>query len=117
MVGQVDADGVPTLVLPVAGQDWKAIIDTGFNGDLELPDRLRGSVNPRLTGLSLSQLASGQAVVEELYDVDFPFDGRTILAEATFAPGAEILVGTHLLLDYRLEVHFPNRTVLVERVV
>ena len=35
IVGTVSADGVPTITLSVAGQDWPAVIDTGFNGDLE----------------------------------------------------------------------------------
>ncbi len=48
--------------------------------------------------------------------MDFPFDGQTLEAEATFAPGAEILVGTHLLRQYRLEINFVSQTVLLERV-
>lgn len=35
---------------------------------------------------------------------------------ATFAPGREILVGTRLLRDYRLEIDFVARTLLLERV-
>ena len=41
------------------------------------------------------------------YQIDFPFDGRTIIAEATFVAGTEILVGTHILLEYRLDINFP----------
>ena len=44
--GMVSANGVPTITLSIASQDWLATIDTGFNGDLELPEplrRLRGS--------------------------------------------------------------------------
>lgn len=37
MTGTVTDDGVPIIMLPVAGQMWPGIIDTGFNGDLELP--------------------------------------------------------------------------------
>ncbi len=36
--GAVSADGVPTIALSIAGQDWTAILDTGFSGDLELPE-------------------------------------------------------------------------------
>src|SRR5262245_38548062 len=117
MQGQVDTDGLPSLLLNVAGQDWKAILDTGFNGDLELPDPLRASVNPGLSGQSVSELAGGQTVVEELYLVDFPFDGQTIRAEATFSTATEILLGMHLLASYRLEIHFPIGTVQLERIV
>ena len=117
ITGTVNADGSPEIALTVAGQTWPAIIDTGFNGDLELPDRLRASVNARFASRSLSLLASGQSIMEDFYEVDFPFDGQTVVAEATFAPGGEILVGTHLLRAYRLEVHFPNQTVQLDRAI
>ena len=39
--GIVSEDGVPVIELDVGGQRWQAIIDTGFNGELELPERLR----------------------------------------------------------------------------
>jgi predicted aspartyl protease len=103
-------------MLVVAGQPWRAIIDTGFNGDLELPDSFRFSVHPRYRGRTQSILAGGQAVVEDYYQVDFPFDGEAVLAEATFVPGNEILIGTQLLQRHRLEINFPAGTVLLERI-
>jgi hypothetical protein len=33
ILGTVSADGVPMVALSLAGRDWSAIIDTGFNGD------------------------------------------------------------------------------------
>src|SRR5437879_4662012 len=95
------------LALAVAGQSWPAIIDTGFNGDLELPQSLRAHVNARVKGRYRSLLAGGQSMVEDTYRVDFPFDGQTLVAEATFVAGGEILIGTHLLRKYRLEINFP----------
>jgi predicted aspartyl protease len=116
LTGTVTDNGVPVVMLQVSEQTWAGIIDTGFNGDLELPDGLRFSVNARFIGRASSSLASGQTIEEDVYLVDFPFDGRTVQAEATFAPGSEILVGTQLLQSYRLEIHFPDQTVLLERV-
>jgi len=115
IVGRVDADGIPVLDLVVAGQTWRAILDTGFNGDLELPDALRAFVNPQFRGQTASILAGGQSILEDYYQIDFPFDGQTVVAEATFVPGNEILVGTRLLQAYRLEISFPAGTVLLER--
>jgi predicted aspartyl protease len=112
--GSVSADGVPTVNLLVAGQSWSAIIDTGFNGDLELPDALRPFVNARFIGRVLSLLAGGQTLPEDCYLVDFPFDGQTLLAEATFVPSTEILLGTHLLRNHKVEINFPAATVRVE---
>lgn len=115
MTGSVNPFGEPFLNLEIAGQDWVAIIDTGFNGDLELPEGLRSQVNARAKGKVLSLLAGGQQVVEEVFLVDFPFDGQTIIAEATFVTGKTLLLGTHLLRGYRLTIDFPARTVSLDR--
>jgi predicted aspartyl protease len=115
IVGTVDSEGVPAAFLPVAGQTWTAVVDTGFNGDLELPEGLRAFVNPRFKSEVVSVLASGQSVVEAVYLVDFPFDGQMIEADATFAPGDVILLGTHLMRGYRLEVNFVTSIVVLER--
>ena len=50
ITGTVTDDGIPMIMLPVAGQLWRGIIDTGFNGDLELPESLRSLVNARFIG-------------------------------------------------------------------
>ena len=115
IAGHVGADGVPVIPIPVADQNWRATIDTGFNGDPELPETLRPSVNARFVGRTRFLLAAGQAAIEDTFLVQFPFDGETILAEATFTSANEILIGTGLLKEYRLETHFPNRTVSLER--
>jgi predicted aspartyl protease len=116
IVGTVNIDGVPVIILTVAGQTWPATIDTGFNSDLELPDILRPFVNPRFICQVRWLLAGEQNIEEDQYLVDFPFDGQTVRAEATFTPGGEILIGTHLLREYRLEINFVERTVVLERV-
>lgn len=116
MIHGTVADGVPTITLSIVGQDWTATIDTGFNGDLELPETLRNSLNARYVGRVTSALAGGQTIEEDVYLVDFPFDGKVIFAEATFVAGHQILIGTHLLREYRLQVDFVSKTVELERV-
>ena len=115
--GVVSPQGVPTILLPIANQEWPATIDTGFNGDLELPEALRASVNivDRI-GLTEFALAGGQTIEEDVHLVEFPFDGEVIRARATFSPDSQILLGTNLLRDYRLQVNFVTRTVELERV-
>ena len=73
-------------------------------------------VYPRFIGETESILAAGQSLFEDNYSVAFPFDGRIIAAEATFVPNNEILIGTHLIREYRLEINFPAKMVLLERV-
>ncbi len=114
--GTVSDNGVPIIMVPVAGQSWPGVIDTGFNGDLELSEDLRASLNVRFIGRLSSLLASGQQVEEDVYLVEFPFDGKMVRAEATFVPSGEILIGTQLLSPYRLEINFPEQTVRLEAV-
>jgi hypothetical protein len=45
--GIVTEDGVPGIEVDVGTHRWRAIVDTGFNGELELPERLRPQVNAR----------------------------------------------------------------------
>lgn len=115
IMGQVTEDGQPIIQLTVAGRSWVAVVDSGFNGDLELPNALRGQLNARFRAREPWLLASGQSVEEDIYSVDFPFDDRMVYAEASFAPGDTILVGTGLLSSYRLIIDFVARTVLLER--
>ncbi len=112
----VDAGGAPVIPIPIAGQQWRAVVDTAFTGDLELPETLRASLDAKFIGRTRFLLAAGQTAVQDTFLVNFPFDGETLLAEATFADTTEILIGTGLLRQYRLEVHFPNRVVALERV-
>lgn len=116
ITGSVSHDGVPAISLSVAGQDWVAIVDTGFNGDLELPLDLRDPLNARFVGRVTSTLAGGQTIEEDAYQVDFPFDGRFLKADATFVDCDEILVGTHLLRRHRVTIDFVAETVKVVRV-
>jgi predicted aspartyl protease len=114
--GTVSVDGAPTIPQSIASQDWLAAIDTDFNGDLELPEPLRDSLNARYVGQVTSALAGGQMIEEAVYLVDFPFDGKDIHAEATFVDGHQILIGTHLLGEYRLQINFVLQTVELEKV-
>ena len=115
ITGHVSDDGVPVITLEVVGQAWRAVIDTGFNGDLELPASLRGQLNDQPAGRLRSALAGGRIVEEDAYLVDFHFDGHSYQAIATFVTDPQILIGTNLLRQYHLQVRFASRTVSLER--
>lgn len=113
--GTVSHEGVPVITLEIAGQNWSAIIDTGFNGDLELPEELREQLHGQPAGRLRSSLAGGRIIEEDAYTVDFPFDGRILNAIATFVPDTQILIGTNLLAEYELQIRFASRTLRIER--
>ncbi len=115
ILGNLSQEGVPTISLEIAGRRWPAIIDTGFNGDLELPADLREVVNAHHVGRVTSVVAGGHVIEEDIFLVEMAFDGRSIEATATFSPIEHILVGTAFLSDYLLEISFPRKTVRLER--
>ena len=114
--GTVTDIGVPIITIPIAEKEWPATIDTGFNGDLELPEALRNVLKPQYVGRVTSGLAGGQTIEEDVYLVEFPFDDNIIQARGTFVANGEILIGTHLLREYYLQIDFVRRTVVLERV-
>lgn len=114
--GAVTEERVPQIEIRVGTRTWPAVIDTGFNGDLELPNESHGEVNPQFVGVVESSLAAGQSIVENCYLVEFTFDGERRDVEATFVDSDEILVGTGMLIDHHLTIDFTAETVLLERV-
>lgn len=84
--GTATDERVPVVELLVNGREWRAVIDTGFNGYLELPEGLRAAVKAQFIGHLESALAAGQTIVEENFIVEFPFDGETLEVEATDSP-------------------------------
>ncbi len=113
--GEVTDDGVPVIRFDLAGETFDAVVDTGFNGDLELPLRLRDRLKARFVNSIISILAAGQTVVEDVYSVEAPFDGQDVEAEASFSDCDDILIGTRLLRKHFLEIDFVNQTVRLER--
>lgn len=115
IAGSVTEDGLPVVPITIADQEWRATLDTGFNGDLELPEALRPFLEARFIGRTRFLLAAGQMAIEDTFLIHFSFDGETVLAEATFTAAREILVGTGMLRAHRLGIQFPNRIVTLER--
>jgi predicted aspartyl protease len=115
IVGRVNNDGVPEITIAIGNNDWPTIVDTGFNGDLELPTTLFNSLDAEYVGPLMSSLAGGQTIVEDCYQVQIPFDGEVVTAQATFVDARSILLGTRLIQGYVLTVDFPKRGVLLKR--
>ena len=81
--GDVGRDGLPRVYLIVGEREWPAAIDTGFNGDLELPQALAREVGARYQGTVYSLVADGRQIFEDSYRADLPFDGELVPAAAT----------------------------------
>jgi len=104
-------EGVPIVELQVGRRIWPAILDTGFNGDVELPESLKAELDVIPIGVVQSILAAGRIVDEDCYLTTLEFDGELRTVEATFAPVKELLIGTGLMSQHHLEVDVPKGTV------
>ena len=113
--GEVTEDYIPHIVLTIGSREWIAVVDTGFNGDLELPRSLKDVIDAESIGDSRSELAGGQWVVEEWFETMIEFDGRSEAAVVTFVESDEVLIGARLLREHHLEINFPAGTVRLER--
>jgi predicted aspartyl protease len=116
VTGEVDDRGTPIIRLNLGGRDWIAVIDTGFDGDLLLPEELATHFPGPLWGRLRVILGGGQVVIEDVFTVSFPFDGELRYLKASFAPVEELLIGTAMLANYRLEINFATRTLILEKV-
>ena len=74
--GSVSREGVPIITVQIAQQIVQAIVDTGFNGDVELPESLMGDIDALPIGVVHSYLAGGRVVEEDCYLVSMSFDGE-----------------------------------------
>ena len=111
----VNQTGSPLVPLQYANQELMAIVDSGFNGDLELPESLFGLAPQDFLGSVESFLAGGQQVEEDVYQVRIDFDGITMAVEATFADTTTALIGTRLMSGHLLEIDFPRKSLRLNR--
>jgi predicted aspartyl protease len=113
--GVVTDYGIPVILIPIAGRNWRAAIDTYFNGDIMLPWELADDVEAEYEGGVYSVLANGSRIREDSFQVSVPFDGEVVRASATFTRTDELVIGTRLLKRHRLEISFLAATVLLTR--
>ncbi len=113
--GVVTKNGVPLIMLSLADEDWVTVVDTGFNGALELPAALSSRLILSSAGFIISELASGVSIEEEAFRTVIEFDGERIEVDVTFADVEQALLGTWLLAHHRLEFDFPKATVRLTR--
>jgi len=113
--GYVSDDGTPVIPLNLGQRRLFAILDTGFNGGLDLPIALKAELSGVFLGEFEAELAGGFIVKEDVYEIGIIFDGEERLVRTSFSDSTEALIGTRLLKHHRLEIDFPSKTVRITR--
>ncbi|PSB49976.1 clan AA aspartic protease [Chamaesiphon polymorphus] len=81
----------------------KAVIDTGYTGDLMLPRAIVDELGLTLRGIQDAILGDGSVKLFEMYAGSVIWDGQVRRVEVN-ASETECLIGMGLLEDYKLEI-------------
>jgi predicted aspartyl protease len=103
------------IQIELAGTLFPAVIDTGFESGLQLPDPFLPVLNPPVHAKATFQYADGSSGVKQTYLVRVGIDGEEYETETVFAPVNEIMVGYGLLWHFRLTIDYPAGTVRLEK--
>ena len=108
MFGDVNANREAIIQIAVLGeretiQSLKAVIDTGYTGDLMLSRAIINNLGLTLRGLQDAILGDGSLTTFEMYVGSVIWDGAIRRVEIN-ASETEILIGMGLLDGYKLEI-------------
>lgn len=81
----------------------RAVIDTGYTGDLMLPRAIVNELGLTIRGIQDAILGDGSFTMFEMYAGSVIWDGQARRVEVN-ASETESLVGMGLLEDYKLEI-------------
>ncbi len=120
MIGRVNTSGAalveielrPSVDMP--GRLITAWIDTGFTGELVLPQSVIADLSLTLTGTVSAVLADGSQVVLATYECFVIWFGSPKRLEVVANEGTHPLLGVGLLLDCQLMIDYRSRLVTLE---
>jgi predicted aspartyl protease len=93
-----------------------AVIDTGFNGHLSLPEKLAHRYGWRWAGYESYEIATGDIVQENVFLGKIQWFGTVQDIYAVASHAQDILIGTRLLEPHQLLIDFHKRIVRVSPV-
>ena len=115
--GRVNRYGEPVisiqLILRNRLANLTAVIDTGFNGYLNVPRRLLRQSKLLANGTEKFEIATGALVEQEIYLGQVIFDGQRSPVYTVATEAQDILIGTKVLRRKTLVVNFRTKQVTV----
>jgi clan AA aspartic protease len=88
-----------------------AWIDTGFTGDLVLPQPLVDELSLPLTGTVAAVLADGSQTTMEAYECFIEWFDKLQRLQVVANDGSHALIGVGLLLDYELRIDYRSKEI------
>ena len=91
---------LPLLIMDAASRQFVAfnlVIDTGFNGDVQLPSLNIARLNLPLSGTAATELADGRVVESQAYDATVLWQGGRRIVKVIDGEDGIPLIGSNLL--------------------
>lgn len=115
--GKVNRNDEPEIPLRLhlnkKRQTFLAIIDTGFNGHINIPEAFIKRTNWQEIGVEEYELASGEYMEARVFSGFVYFDKKLLNIPVLAAKSNDVLIGTKLLKNSVLVVDFKNETVII----
>lgn len=92
----------------------KAIVDTGFSGELWVPASIIGNLGMDLRVASFTHLADGSRIRNLTFNGKIRWMERIIPISVILSYGDEILIGTQLLRNCKCIIDYPARQFVIE---
>lgn len=113
MLGRFEL-GFALIDLEINNTKITAIIDTGFNGELLLPEQLIKRLNLKLFSKTDYVSIDGVGRDALLYSADLKLGDKSFSAEVVGSKSNFILIGMNILRDFRITLDGRKELVLVE---
>jgi clan AA aspartic protease len=88
---------------------YPVIIDTGFNGNLSVPEKLAKRYGWPWIGNESYEIATGDVVEQKVFLGEIRWFGMQEQVYAVASHASDILMGTRLLRRYQLNINFRTR--------
>lgn len=115
--GQIDERNQLWVTIKVGGQqsqeEIRALIDTGFTGELLLPLRIAVPLGLKLAGVASFQLADGSISNQMLFSASTSWGTQTRAVTVNVSEVEDALIGTGLLHGYILLVDFQKKVLTI----
>lgn len=113
--GYFNRNGNPCVEIQVSGLQTEVIIDTGFDGALWLPTALLTGLNLELLSTQRFSVADGHSVDSQVFAGKMNWLGNEIKVEIVATESNNALLGTELLRECSLFIHFPTQRVEIRK--
>ena len=91
--------GLPLVTILIRSREIEALLDTGFDGWLMLPEEIIQELNLQYIGQTDYELADGEIVESKLYEAEMDWLGETKKFPVVATPSDLSLLGMGLLAN------------------